>query len=115
MEHLAQIFGQRLKEIRRARGMTQEELGKAVKLDYKFIGAIERGAKTSSFQTVEKLAFALDVPFYKFFVPTTMRSSAVEKEIKELLEHSHRIDVRRVEEFLRGLRALLRKLDRNTF
>jgi transcriptional regulator with XRE-family HTH domain len=93
--------------------MTQEELGKAVKLDYKFVGAIERGAKTSSFQKVEKLAVALDVPFYRFFIPMTTRRSAVEEEISELLKHSQRIDVRRVEEFLRGLRASLRKLDRN--
>lgn len=113
MEHLALIFGRRLKELRRAKGMTQEELGKAVKLDYKFIGAIERGAKTSSFQTVEKLAAVLNVQFYEFFIPTNTKSGAVEKEINELLQNSRRIDLKRVEEFLRGLRALLRKLDRN--
>jgi len=112
MEHLAEVFGRRLKEVRRAKGMTQEELGKAVKLDYKFIGAIERGVKTSSFQTVEKLAVALDVQFYELFVPTAHRMAAVEKEISDLLERSHRIDVKKIEEFLRGLRALLRKLDR---
>jgi transcriptional regulator with XRE-family HTH domain len=113
MEHLAEVFGRRLKELRRAKGMTQEELGKAVKLDYKFIGAIERGAKTSSFQTVEKLAAALDVQFYELFIPTALRATAVEKEIADLLANSkRRIDLTKVEDFLRGLRALLRKLDR---
>jgi transcriptional regulator with XRE-family HTH domain len=112
MEHLAEVFGRRLKEIRRAKGMTQEELGNAVKLDYKFIGAIERGAKTSSFQTAEKLAIALDVQFYELFVPTPHRMAIVEKEINELLENPHRIDLKKIEEFLRGLRALLRKLER---
>jgi DNA-binding XRE family transcriptional regulator len=87
-------------------------LGKAVELDYKFIGAIERGAKTSSFQTVEKLATALDVQFYELFVPTADRTRAVEREISNLVENSHRIDAKRIEEFLRGLRSLLRKLDR---
>jgi transcriptional regulator with XRE-family HTH domain len=112
MERLAEIFGRRLKELRRAKGMTQEELGKAVELDYKFIGAIERGAKTSSFQTVEKLATVLDVEFYELFVPTADRMAGVEKEVSKLIENSHRIDAKKIEEFLRGLRSLLRKLDR---
>jgi transcriptional regulator with XRE-family HTH domain len=112
MERLAEIFGRRLKELRRAKGMTQEELGKAVELDYKFIGAIERGVKTSSFQTVEKLATALGVEFYELFVPTADRMAGVEKEVSKLIENSHRIDAKKIEEFLRGLRSLLRKLDR---
>ena len=112
MEHLAEVFGRRLRELRRAKGMTQEELGKAVKLDYKFIGAIERGAKTPSIQTAEKLAIALDVEFYELFVSTPHKMAVVEKEISELLENSRRIHVEKIEEFLRGLRALLRKLDR---
>ena len=112
MEAIAVVFGRRLKELRRVKGLTQEELGRAVRLDYKFIGAIERGAKTSSFQTVEKLAHALNVDFYELFIPTRSKTVGVEKEINDLLATPQQIDVKKVEDFLRGLRALLRKLDR---
>jgi len=113
MEPLAMVFGRRLKELRRAKGLTQEELGRMVKLDYKFIGAIERGVKTSSFQTIEKLTHALGVEYYQLFIPSTRRTAVVESEVAALLAKSHRIDLSKMEDFLRGLRSLLRKLDRN--
>jgi transcriptional regulator with XRE-family HTH domain len=111
IEPLATVFGRRLKELRRRRGLTQEQLAKLVKLDYKFIGAIERGAKTSSFQTVEKLAKALGVEYYEFFISEPKLTASIQKEIAELAKVGH-IDSSRIEEFLRGLRSLLKKLDR---
>lgn len=111
MESLAERFGRRVKQLRKAKSLTQEALGHKAGIDYKYLGEIERGVKTSSFSTIEKLAKALDVDSYEFFLPTTRMTATVEKEINELLIDSKRIDATKVEEFLRGLRSLVRKLD----
>ncbi len=113
MESLAQIFGRRVKELRKARKLTQEMLGQAAGIDYKFLGEIERGVKTSSFSTIEKIAQALDVEVYELFIPTARKTLSVEKEINELISNSRRIDLTKIDEFLRGLRGLLRKLDKS--
>ena len=112
MERLAVVFGRRVRALRESRDWTQEQLAKASGLGAKHIGVIERGEKTSSFDAVEKLAKAFGVEFYELFVPHHRRTATIEREVAGLLEEDGRIDLSNVEEFLRGLRAALRKLDR---
>ena len=54
-------FGQRLKYLRMARGLTQELLAEKTGLSVDFIGMIERGERAPSFETLEILAKALKV------------------------------------------------------
>lgn len=112
MESLAVIFGKRVRLLREDRNWTQEELSKASGLGPKHIGVIERGEKTSSFDAVERIAKALSVDYYELFVPLSRRTGAVKKEIEDLLVDPKRIDTGSIEEFLKGLRIALRKLDR---
>jgi len=112
MEKLAVVFGRRVRALREARRWTQDELAKAAGLGPKHIGVIERGIKSSSFDAVQKLASALGVEYYQLFVPQHRRTESVEREISAVLAQPKRIDTSRIDEFLRGLRALLRKLDR---
>lgn len=112
MEPLAVVFGHRVRELRKARRLTQEALGRAAKMDYKHIGAIERGVKTSSFHAIEKLAEAMKVEYYQLFLPSSRVTSAVEKEMNALLRDASRIDAKNIQEFLKGLRAALRRLDK---
>lgn len=112
MDPLALVFGRRVRALRQARHWTQEDLAKAAGMDAKHIGAIERGAKTSSFSAVERIAEALSVPYYQLFLPEDRHSSAIEREINALLHDSRRIDLSNVEEFLRALRSAVKKLDR---
>ena len=46
------IFAKRVVELRKARGISQEKLGKAVGLSHKAISTIESGARST---TIEKL------------------------------------------------------------
>ena len=54
-------FGQRVKEQRLARKMSQEELADAAKLHRTHISLIERGKRQVRLDTVEQLAMALAV------------------------------------------------------
>ncbi|MFX1487296.1 MAG: helix-turn-helix domain-containing protein [Promethearchaeota archaeon] len=69
MEPLINVFGRRLKLLRRANNLTQEQLGRKSNIDYKHIGAIERGVKTPSFDAIERIAKALKINYYELFLP----------------------------------------------
>lgn len=112
MDPVAEVFGKRVRGARRARGLTQEQLAKAARMDPKHVGAIERGEKTSSFEAVGKLATALGVEYYQLFLPENRPQASVEREINALLRDESRIDASNVQEFLRALRGALHRLDR---
>lgn len=69
MELLTTVFGGRLRLLRKTNNLTQEQLGKKAGIDYKHIGAIERGVKTPSFEAIERIAKALKVDYYELFLP----------------------------------------------
>jgi transcriptional regulator with XRE-family HTH domain len=54
-------FGARLRELRRKKGWTQEELGERAEMNGIQVGHIERGASDPKLSTVLKLARALGV------------------------------------------------------
>ena len=53
-------IGERISELRKALGLSGEELGKRAGLTQGFISAVERGAKSPSMTTLTALANALD-------------------------------------------------------
>jgi transcriptional regulator with XRE-family HTH domain len=112
MESIAVRFGRRVKELRVAKRLTQEQLGQKCGVDYKYLGEIERGVKAASFGTIEKLAHGLNVDYYELFLPSARMTASVQKDIDEMLADAKRVDGTKIEGFLRGLRSLLRELDR---
>src|SRR3954447_20536857 len=102
-------FGRRVKTLREARRLTQEQPGQAAGLGAKFIGLTERGQKQPSFAAVERLADALDVECYELFIPVNRRGKGVEEEINALLDDENRTEPARVADFLRLLRAAVRR------
>lgn len=54
--------GQRIRERRRERGLTQEELGARTKVSAIHISRIERGEVDAGLDVIERIATALDVP-----------------------------------------------------
>jgi DNA-binding XRE family transcriptional regulator len=54
-------FGQRLRELRVERGLSQESLAARAGLDRTYISGIERGRRNLSLGNIERLAIALKV------------------------------------------------------
>ncbi len=54
-------FGQRLKTLRKAKGLSQEELAERSYLNRPYISGIEQGKRNVSLEVMEKLAEALGV------------------------------------------------------
>lgn len=61
------IVGHRIKELRKAKGWTQEKLAEASSLHYSYIGGVERGDRNISLETLEKIIVALQVPPLELF------------------------------------------------
>ena len=53
-------FGNRLRAYRRARHLTQEQLGELVGVSYQHIGMLERGKRSPSMEMLISLCYALD-------------------------------------------------------
>ena len=60
--------GQRLRDLRQHRGLTQRALARACDLSANAIGLIERGETSPSVSTLHRLALALEVPIAELFV-----------------------------------------------
>jgi len=61
MSDLRKRFGNRLKRLRKRRGLTQKQLAEAVGLSVDFVGLVERGLRAPSFDSLERLAQILQI------------------------------------------------------
>jgi transcriptional regulator with XRE-family HTH domain len=59
-------FGGRVREIRLAKGWTQERLAAEAELSRQYVGDVERGTRNISLVNIHKLAVALGVPISEF-------------------------------------------------
>lgn len=62
MPDLRHIFGTQVRQVRKARGLTQAQLAELCDLSIDMVGRIERGDAAPSFDTIEKLVEALQAP-----------------------------------------------------
>lgn len=67
MEDIKSLLGKRIRDLRKQRGLSQEELGWKSELHFTYIGAIERGEKNSSIITLEKIAKGLGISIKDLF------------------------------------------------
>lgn len=64
---LKKAVGLRIRALRRGKGLTQQKLAERVERSVEAIRAFERGASAPSFETLERLTRALEVPARDFF------------------------------------------------
>lgn len=62
-----QLLGRRIRTLRKAKGLTQEELGETSKVNYKFLGSLERGLENPSVVTLARIAKGLEVELMELF------------------------------------------------
>ena len=86
-------IGQRIRQLRESRGMTQSQLQARSRVSRSYLSRIESGQMTPSLGTLEKIAEALGVGLNRFFVPESNGETVLE------------------DPFIQGLRPFLRQLD----
>lgn len=90
MKTTKELLGARIKELRKAKGLSQEELSEKVGIDSKHLSRIEVGKSYPSLDTLEKIANALSV------------------EIKDLFEFMH---LSRTKDLINNVSKLLKEAD----
>jgi transcriptional regulator with XRE-family HTH domain len=67
MGTIQEQLGSRVRDLRKKRGWTQEQLAEAAGRHWTYIGGIERGERNITLQVVADLARALDVDIKELF------------------------------------------------
>ena len=92
--------GTRLLKLRKNLGLTQKEFAQKVpgKVDYTYVGKIERGEQYPSLKMLEKIGKAFSVPLGYFFEDETVLHSLnlLPSEIKNLIQDKNRQDLLRL-------------------
>lgn len=86
-------IGQRIRQLRESRGMTQSQLQARSRVSRSYLSRIESGQMTPSLGTLEKISEALGVGLNRFFIPESTGETLME------------------DPFIQGLRPFLRQLD----
>ncbi|MGH9554066.1 MAG: helix-turn-helix domain-containing protein [Terriglobales bacterium] len=60
-------FGSRVRQLRKQRGLSQEELALACSLDRTYIGSVERGERNISLINIHRIAGALNIAAGELF------------------------------------------------
>lgn len=67
MSEIAKIIGQRIRNYRTEKGLSQEKLAEMSGCHPTYIGQVERGEKNATLESVDKIASAMGVPLSKLF------------------------------------------------
>lgn len=65
--NLHKKFGIRIKELRKEKSLTQEDLAFDVGVDRSYMGFVERGERNPTLEKIGKIAKALHVPLKELF------------------------------------------------
>ncbi|QAY66362.1 helix-turn-helix domain-containing protein [Paenibacillus protaetiae] len=62
-----QRLGERIRAIRKDKGYSQEQLAEKANTHVNYVSAVERGEKNVTFESIEKIAEALNISFAELF------------------------------------------------
>ncbi|MGH7278349.1 MAG: helix-turn-helix domain-containing protein [Candidatus Rokuibacteriota bacterium] len=110
VRHMRKFLGQRLRALRKQRGLSQERLGARSRLSGKFIGEVERGEKSISIDSLYHVARALDTPLrdlvdLRGHRPAAVPSEEAEKIFALVRGRRRPQDLRRAYQVLRAIFA----------
>ena len=90
-KNILKLVGSKIRDLRKAKGLSQEQLGEIAGFHFSYIGGIERAEKNISLLNLAKIADALDTEIYELFAYThsakiSNHTSSKEEELNKILE-----------------------------
>ena len=67
MQDIKKLFGDRVRELRKSKGLSQEELAFRASVHRTYLGGIERGERNPSLKNIKTIADALGVSLSDLF------------------------------------------------
>jgi transcriptional regulator with XRE-family HTH domain len=102
MRDIAKKVGLRIRDVRRQKRLTQEQVAEAAKVNPAYYGRIERGETNVSIERLSNIANVLDVPA-AFLLDIDLSLDNTEKIKGTIIEYLHQLNA----EHLKALAALL--------
>jgi transcriptional regulator with XRE-family HTH domain len=103
---ITELFGRRIRRLREAQRLTQQQLGEKAVLSYKYLGAIERGEENPSLKIVSSIASGLGVALRDLFEFEHEETSPAKlrKKLDGLLKDA---DITTLQQAVKLIRAML--------
>jgi len=108
MKQILEEFGKRIRELRKQKNLSQEDLAERAGLHYTYIGQVERGKKNPSLKSIEKIAKALDTSLPDLFL--FLEKRAPKDSLKQqILDTIADMDTRTLKLILKVVKAIVEK------
>ncbi len=108
MSEIAVLVGQNIRKIRQTRGLSQENLALKAEMNPSYVGQVERGEKSPTIDSLEKIANGLDVELEELFhfnnnveIQQMTVLKKIEFELKSRTEEEQEVVYRFVKQLLR--------------
>jgi transcriptional regulator with XRE-family HTH domain len=85
------VVGANVREARKARGMTQEEVASAAGLQPAYVGRVERGTQNPTIEVLARLAVALGVPVTRL-LRSGPATSDLARKLRDIAEELDALD-----------------------
>lgn len=108
MSEIAVLFGNKVREIRTSKHMSQEELAFKASINPAHLGQIERAQKNPTLDTISQISNALNVPISELFAELSSSKSEPCTTLiaDKILLHVNRMSDYQQKELLRLIRIL---------
>ncbi|KGR75843.1 helix-turn-helix domain-containing protein [Ureibacillus sinduriensis] len=85
MTDLVTVIGERIRNFRKERGLSQEELAFRASLHSTYIGQLERGEKNATIESFVKICTALDISLAELFEDNPDRPKVFSFELEKII------------------------------
>lgn len=85
MTDLVIVIGERIRNFRKERGLSQEELAFRASLHSTYIGQLERGEKNATIESLVKICTALDITLAELFADNTNKPKVLSFELEKIV------------------------------
>lgn len=91
MDEISIKIGNRIRQIRHSKGVSQEELALVAGINRSFMGQLERGEKNATVKTIEKICIVLEVTLHEFFsfeqeIPNPQNETQIHIKVSSMLK-----------------------------
>lgn len=88
MSDIKKQLGKKIKQIRKSKNLTQEELAEMIEIEVPSLSNIETGKFAPSIETLQKLSNALNVGMWEFYYFNTLTDEQMFKEINAKIKNN---------------------------
>ncbi|MFI3300119.1 MAG: helix-turn-helix transcriptional regulator [Candidatus Gastranaerophilales bacterium] len=83
---LKKQIGEKIKQIRKNKGFTQEQLAEMIEIEVPNLSNLERGKFAPSIDTLQKLSKALNAHTWEFYYFNDISNETMSKEINDIFD-----------------------------